>query len=803
MKDYLALAPRYLSSHKNKTRLTVLSVIISVALVTGVFSMLDALLKFEKIQVIHDYGNYHIAVKDASNTEMQAIASRIDVLKTGRWRPVGEANINGMQCSLGALDQNLAENFNIKIIQGRYPAAKNELMLEEWAAQDVYLNVQVGEAVAVTLVDGTSRQFTVCGIYNDLGNMKAKGIPGVFLSMEAALSMPARETLYVIEFKEKADIIKAEQQIKNVLNITEDRIGRNNHLLAVIGQSEHKAATDMYVIGGILFFLVLVAGVVMIYNTFNISVMERVRQFGLLRCIGASPAQIKRIVKREGLIIILKAIPFGVLLGMFMALVCCAILKYYNSSLFKDIPLFNISLASIAAGTAVGFMTVFIASLLPARKAARVSPVNAVTGSNDIKVTKGRKKGLLARKLRVEAAIGINNAVMKKKTLFWMSCSIAISIVMFLGFNVLVNFMHTGFKTTKPYTSDISLAADNGLNYDMYERLAATNGVDKVYGRMFGHVKATFDASRLTNAYRESVGGVKTTGSGLLVPSENSWLISYDKKQLEWARTDLIDGVLDEDLMNAQNGIIAVLGNLRKGVTTETATLQTGDRVVIETSAGSKEYTVLGVLRSVPFGDKELNLATFITTEKLFTELTGKASYDILDVQLTGKNQEQTVNEIKGLLDGSIRFLDARQKNAEMDQTFFTMAIFIYGFVAVIALISILNIISTMNTSLASKTRYLGVMRAVGMSGRQLKNMVLIEAFTYGLTGCLVGCTLGVVLQKILIENFLTSFHVIWKFPWSQIMLIIIITILVTAFSTIGPLKRIRSQGISEVIGSL
>jgi putative ABC transport system permease protein len=803
MKNYLALAPQYLAAHKKKTRLTILSIVISVALVTGVFSMLDALLQFEKVQVIHDYGNYHMAVKDATAEEMQVIGSRIDVENTGRWKPLGEANINGMTCALGALDENFAENLNIKIIQGKYPTGQNEIMLEKWATESIQLNLKVGDTINIAVADRTRRDYTVSGIYNDLGNMKAKGIPGVFLSMVNAESLQARQSFFLIEFKSKADMIKAQEQIKTSLNIPEDRIGRNDRLLSVIGQSDHKAAVGIYQIGGILFFIVLVAGVVMIYNTFNISVMERVRQFGLLRCIGASPAQIRKIVKREGLTITLKAIPLGVLLGMTMTFVCCALLKFYNTSLFGDIELFYISTIGIGTGILVGFMTVFIASLLPAKKAAQVSPLNAVTGSNDIKILKNQKQGWLTKMFPVEIAMGINNALMKKKTLFWMSCSITISIVMFLGFNVFVDFMHTSLKTTKPYTPDITLISERGIDDEMSSQVSGIDGVKKVYGRMFGYVNATFDAARLTDAYKESVGGIETTVGGLFVPPENSWLISYEENQLKWAKADLIAGEISEAKMNTQNGIIAVAGNIRNGITTETANLQPGDKVYLETSSGTKEFSVMGVLRTVPFGDSKLNLTTFITTEKIFTELTGKSSYDALDIQLKSQNQEQTVAAIKGMMDSSINFLDSRQKNAEMDQTFLTMAIFIYGFVAVIALISILNIISTMNTSVASKIKYLGVMRAVGMSGRQLNKMVLIEALTYGLTGCLSGCILGVILQKVLIENLLTSFHVIWKFPLAQIILILILTIFITAISVISPLKRIKAKGISEVIGSL
>ena len=122
-----------------------------------------------------------------------------------------------------------------------------------------------------------------------------------------------------------------------------------------------------------------------------------------------------------------------------------------------------------------------------------------------------------------------------------------------------------------------------------------------------------------------------------------------------------------------------------------------------------------------------------------------------------------------------------------------------YGFVGVIVLISILNIINTMITNITSKTKYLGIMRAIGMSDGQLTRMALAEAIVYTVSGCVAGCALGVLLQiklsSVLISN--------WEFPVLQVVLIFIISILAASFSIISPLKRIKARGISEVIGSL
>lgn len=802
MNGYLDLAHKYLAAHKKRTMLSIFSIVLSVALVVGIFSMLDVFMRFEKIQVIHDYGNYHLLVNNATDEEKEAISSRIDVKNTGTLVSFKSGSINSNRCDIVALSDNFTANMNMNLLKGTYPEAENDLMIENWAAEK--LGAGIGDTVSFAFADKTERPYVISGIFADYGGTKASGEPGVAISMKAAEKASVEKTgIFLIEFKEQANMKKAEQQIKESLGISDDRIGRNEHLLAVIGQSDYKAAVGLYQAGAILFFIVLVAGVVMIYNTFNISVMDRMRSFGLLRCVGASKSQIRKLVKREGFLLLRWAIPGGVLLGMAATLFCCALLKFYNSYFFSEIPLFTISPTGILAGVAVGVLTVAIATLLPAKKASRVSPVNAVTGNSEIRMRKVQKGGTLTKLLPVESAMGIGSAAARKKTLVLMSASIALSIMMFLGFNVFVSFLHTGMKTTKPYTPDISLTSEESLSPDLYGQLSHLPGIKHVYGRMYGYVNATFDASRLTEEYVKEVGSIEVNAGGLFEAPERSWLISYDKNQLKWAKTDLVEGDLSEDTLNEQDGIIAVLQNTRKGVSVRTADLHAGDKVYIDTVSGEKPFTVMAVLRSVPFDDSNLNLATFITTEKQYAGITGDSTLKIIDIQLQKDGQEETVSEIKRMIGNNITYLDLRQQNSEMNQTFFTMAVFVYGFVVVIALISILNIVSTMNTSVTSKIRYLGVLRAVGMSGKQLNRMITAEASAYCITGAVAGCVLGVLLQKALITQLLTSLKIVWVFPLVQIVCVFAAALLVTRLSVIGPLKKIRTKSISENIGSL
>lgn len=807
MNSYLAITPKYLSAHRKNTRLTVISVMIAVALVTTIFSMMDVFWTYEKQQVISDYGNFHITVRNVTEEEAVSIESRIDVDQAVRYCQLDDAALNGHSAVIATGDSGVSDIFasglyNLySIMQGAYPEGENELAVESWAAESYGLNI--GDTVAVSL-GSTTEQFQITGICANLSSTQSEEVIGLFIPLEGELLLkPDLEMQLLIRFKDHVNINKAEQNIMDTLNIPKDRIGHNERLLALMGQSVNSTVLGLYATGAILFLLVLVAGVTMIYNTFNISVMDRIRQFGLLRCIGASKKQIKRLVRSEGRHIALRAIPIGVLIGILLTFVCSAVLKFYNSSFFTDIPLFSVSVAGILAGVLIGILTVALASLVPANRASRVSPVNAASGGGENRVSKKKKKGKLPAVLHAETALGIRNAVSRKKTLVLMSASIAISIILFLGFQIFINFMYSSMKTIKPYTADLSILSESGLDNDLYTELSGLDGVKRVYGRMFGYVDATFDASRLTDTYKQAVGNISVNSDGTFTAPEKSWLISYDADQLKWAKTDLISGTLSEEKLNENDGIIAVALNIRNGISMETASLHLGDKVTIQTVSGPRQFTVMAILRTVPFSDSNLNLATFITTEKLYTEITGDSTLDVIDIQLKGGNRENTVSEIKSMAGENVTFSDSRQKNAETTQAFLTMAVFMYGFVLVIALISILNIVNTMQTSISAKTKYIGVMRAVGMSGGQLRKMIVSEAGTYGITGCITGIILGTVLQKFLITEFLSGAHMTWKLPTTQIIIIFVLILAVILLSVIGPLKKIRSQGISETIGSL
>lgn len=794
MTSYLALVPRYLAAHKRKTRLVSLSVIIAVTLIVSIFSMLESLIKFERAQILKKEGNYHITFFNPSENETAYVNNRIEIKNSGTLKDLGQGTINNEECAFASLDEKFADNLNLNLAEGTYPTKDNEIMLEKWFMNKAEINI--GDMVSLKISDNQAKEFIVSGMYNDWGGTKAASIPLVFLSESLSDSLtPVTSQIYIL-FKDKVNIRQAEEEFKKDLNLTDERIARNEGLLALMMQTNNNRITQLYAFGGVLFCLILVTAVTMIYNTFNISVMERVRQFGILRCIGASKKQIKKLVRREGILISLKAIPIGIIMGMIITFICCAVLKYYNSALFGEISIFNFSILGISLGVIIGFLTVFIASLIPAKKASSVSPVNAVTGSNEIKISKKKKKGFLTKMFPIDISLGINNAVIRKRTLFLMSVSIALSITLFMVFSVFVNPKSLGIKPVGPSTPDIYITSEKGISKDVYSKLWNMDGMKRVYGRMTNYVDATFDAVRLTDEYKNNAGEIKVDNNGLFEGTENSWFISYDKTQLNWAKEFLSAGEIDEDKLNEQNGVIVVEESIRDNKSVKNVKFNIGDKVYIKTNEGNREFTVLGILSSISQHSENQTMCTFITTEKIFSETFENNEYSVVEMQLKDKSQD--ISDVQAIVDSdsNLKLHDLRQLNSEAQNAFMTIAVFIYGFVGVVVIISILNIINTMNTSVESKTRYLGVMRAIGMSFDQLFIMVLTQALVYSLSGCILGCGLGLIMQKSLSNLIIGK----WNFSLLQVIFIFLAYIVITILSIINPLKRVKNNSVSQVL---
>ena len=541
-------------------------------------------------------------------------------------------------------------------------------------------------------------------------------------------------------------------------------------------------AQTLYPIAAVLTLLILIAGVLMISGSINSTVAQRTKFFGMMRCIGMSRQQIIRFVRLEALNWCKTAVPAGVALGILAAWLLCAVLRFLVGGEFSEIPVFGISITGIVIGSVTGIAAVLLAARAPAKRAARVSPVEAVSGNE--KGTGALRHGAKLCLFRVETALGIHHAVSAKKNLILMTGSFALSIMMFLSFSVLVDFV--GYLMPQySDASDIDISGSGGadtVDSGLLDTLSGMEGVKRVYGR-----RTSFQVPVEISGAAEGFGAAESSGA--------ADLISYDDFGLDCLKKD--------DMLKKGSDISKVYGDSGYVLATSDADslLRIGDKVKI----GAEELEIAGLLKYDPFSSDGLTHGevTLIMSGETFIRLTGITGYSLISVQTTGNVTEEDVEAIRAAAGEDCVFSDRRDQNTS--GTYRAFAACVYGFLFVITLVTVLNIVNGISMSVSARTKQYGAMRAVGMDGRQITKMIAAEAFTYALSGCAAGCAAGLFISKWLFDVLIAAHfaYAVWELPVNSLLVILLTVILAAVLAVWAPAGRIRKLSVTETIGEL
>jgi putative ABC transport system permease protein len=797
MKSYLSLIPAYARVHKKQNRMTLLCIIFSVFLVTAIFGMADMEIRSQKLQAITRYGNWHIQIKDLSEEDAVIIAQRPDVAVSSwynvlNYRLKDDYFIGGKRAAVCGIEPSMLTLMEYDLTEGTFPETDRQIILTE-ASKEI-LDAELGDTIALQTPDGNYLAYTVSGfgMDNEIA-MKSDAIIGFlplssFQSLYHSVNNTAEDAdmVYYIQFSEHCNIRSAIKDIQAQFGLSEEQIGENTALLGLLGFSEDSYVTGLYLIAGVLFLLVLTAGVLMVASSMNSNIAQRTEFFGLLRCLGADSRQIRRFVRMEALNWCKTAIPIGVLLSVVTIWGLCGALRYLSSMYFSDMPVFGVSLPGILAGILVGLITVLLAARSPAKKAARVSPVTAVTGNTEVPITgfwsksshrnpseESSQKHGSVQVCHIETSLGVWHALYRKKNFLLMSFSFALSIILFLCFFAATAFMNHAITPLRPYTPDLSIVSPDSscsLRPELAARIAECPGVKRVYGRAFAY----------------------DVPARIKEQEKNTMLFSYDLQQLNWAEE--YHYLLDGDLSKLTED-----GNYVLGVHNAAGqSLEVGQ--VVHTSLG--DVTVVGLLSHCPI-DGGSDTERLICSEDTFWQLTGESGYTIFDVQMTRHATDEDVNRIRELVGDEVLFSDQRLSNQDSRGAYWAFALFLYGFLTVIVLIACFHIINSISMSTSARMRQYGAMRAIGMSCGQFTRMLGAEAAAYAFCGCVLGCAFGLPLHWLLFDQMVTArWGTPWTIPYGALALILLVVALASVAAILRPARQIRRMSITDVIHS-
>lgn len=784
MKGYLDLVPISAKVHKRQSRMSVICIILAVFLVTAIFGMADMFIRGQVLQAQSESGNWHIGIRNITDEDAAVLSARPDVKTVSAY---GVLNFRGDQgytlskkdAAIFGCDEAMVKDIFDILSEGTFPQGDNQALVSDNAK--TALGLKIGDQIAVQTNSGEELSFTVTGFAKSTAQFLSDDSYGVFLPTAEFRaiypgvvdgSAPDYNTMFYVQFASTNRVQNTIRDIKETFSLSDEQVSENTKLLGLLGQSSSTFMMQVYGAAAVLFVLVLCAGILMITSSLNSNVAQRTEFFGLMRCVGATPKQVMRLVRKEALHWCRLAIPAGVLIGTVVVWVLCYVLRSLSPAYFGGMPLFNISVPSILAGICVGLLTVILAARSPAKKASKASPLAAVSGNaNDMQPV---RKAANTTLFTVDTSLGIHHAKSSKKNFVLMVGSFSLSIILFLSFSVTIDFMKHTLTPLQPWTPDLSIISEDqtcSVNSGFIEELNGNPAVKKAYGRMFAYnVPVVID------------GETKTVD-----------LITYEENQFDWAKEYLLSGSL-ETAQNQKNTALIVFEAQN--------TIEVGDTATLNLGNQSADIEIVGMISDCPFNNRA-GVGKLICSEETFRALTGESGYTIIDIQLAQGATENDVNGIRKMAGGTYTFSDDRMSNSNTRGTYYCFGLFVYGFLVLIALITIFNVINSIAMSVAARMKQYGAFRAIGLSNRQLVRMVVAEAATYAITGSICGGILGLLCNKFLFDK-LVGFHWgdSWSIPFVELAVIIFVVAAAVLLAIRGPVQKIRKMSIVDTISA-
>lgn len=852
MKGYSEITGRYLKVQKKRTILTIIGIVLSVALITSIATMFKSF-QDNRIRQVKGYsGDFHILFNSVDSGHIPYFKAHKDIKKTGITRYDG-ASIIGKRKKSGrnvelyveSYNKEMFELKNIKLSEGRLPQKEDEIILEPWAME--VLNAKVGDKITLKLgeiiypedegngkeinyedikfKEKNSKEYIICGLIKE--SIQGNGIS--YLSEESSLNKNEKYNIYAnINLKKQAEVIG--KQIVEELNLEEGSIWYNEELLRVMLKSLDDSENRIVGLIAVFFIiLVIVATISVIYNSFHMSVMERVSQFGILRSVGASKNQIKRIVMKEAMILAIISIPIGLVLGLVALKIVIMILGSLAFSMFEG---FEITINPIILlGSAVlSLITIYISSKGPAKLAAKVSPLEAIKNSGSVKKEdlKKAKSGIIAGKIfGIEGQVAYKN-LRRNKTRFRITIfSMVISIVLFIVFN---SFAYDIKKVEKVAMATepeyrVMLSSDEVEESTLSkfcEDIEKIQGIDLVYKQIRKLPAIAIEKDKLNKEYED----LTETNFYNFMDGNYAFVYSpfyaYNSKSFEKSKKNIIAGEINEKKLNEENGVIIIQNahiktKDKKRANINVTNYKVGDEISIIPSAIAGDtdenllnhaekinVKVLGILEEdAVFEDSwEGGSLRFISTEKVYKDIFGELRSNNLNIR-TGKDVDHKVikEKLETIVNENNMYIFDNVESAKRDKSMMIqIMVFIYGFITVVTLISSINIINTINTNLLLRKRELATFKSIGMAEKQIKKMIVLESVYYAIIASFYGILMGMPLSYILYRLMSELRAYEWNIPWSSTVMAFIGSIVIVIIASMISLRKMSKINIMDSI---
>ena len=559
------------------------------------------------------------------------------------------------------------------------------------------------------------------------------------------------------------------------------------------------------VVVSIVMGIIVFTSVFCIRNSFDISITEKIKQYGMLRSIGATKKQIKKNVFYEASILGIIGIPLGLLSGFLATFILIIISNYYlKDMLSTGLKLeFSFSFIAVVIAVILGIITIYLSAFRSARKAAAISPIDSIRNSANIKINSKKVKSpkLIKKIFGIGGEISYKNLKRNKKKYRTTVISIIVSVFVFIG---LSSFMNIAFDTV-----------ENELNISEYNiSLYASNYKDETYQKII-------ETTQLDN-----IGDFTILKEATLSFSNTH----YNKEYLSWRNLELDSNIpsyititaigdyqyqkylksLGLDYNNVKNNAILFdYLNVSKYDEEKDKFISKSMRVydfktndIINGNINGKNdnfsIEIVALTDEAPFGLKNDSIARIIISDELFDQIVDNNN---LTIYFKSNNATKLQDDIDAYLDNEEYTLNNLEENTRIMNNLFTLiGIFLYGFIVVITLIGITNIFNTITTNMQLRRQEFAMLKSVGMTTKEFNRMIRLESLFMGFKSLIIGIPIGILISYVIYYFLAKDEGIPYKLPIVAILLSIITVFILISIIMKYSLNKINKQNTIETI---
>lgn len=842
------LTLRHLKENKGRTLVTTFGIIVSVAMITAVFVAMASFLQlFADVSVVSD-GNYAAELYDVK------LSSLDELYKDERIETVGLCDENYKQFkidngksdrlatgSIGACDDGYFKMFIQADYDGTLPKTSDEIAVQSDFIEKNGLDWQVGDIVSIPCGIRTMRdkdgEFDVKGAYSKGEKFVRQEDKQYRITAILHQNNPTSE----FAFLTYSDDLKANPtvafQLKtlnskslDVVNSIIDKANPgastvNNELLnSELSFSSDSFVAKIFPLVAILLIIIMVASVFLIYNAFAMSLSEKVKYLGMLSSVGATKRQKRLSIYYEGFILALFGIPLGIGAGVAGIGITLKALgkKIIASSMINGITEQNVSMKVVFPIWAVlivlglSIITIFISCSIPAKKASKISTISAIRQSDEIKV---KAKTLKCPKyikaiFGYEGELAYKNLKRNGRKARVITVSIALSIVLFLSCNYFCALFanETVAQDSMPY--QIGVYLDETNRESAIKEFENVDGIDDMYC--------------VTNLYY-FVQKSKNYKNNFEMFTDNKNLTNAYSREFS-NRFAVLINMLDDDMFNelcAKNGIDSKAyynsnNKCKLLLMNNVSHTANGKKVFTDNILGSsfkeayypEDNLQFEITDFVKYSNtKPCNLngigvislympySQFVKVCKNINANDNQFSKYILGIETT---DHQKVTEKLNTISDEEKYSNFSVVDfSEQMQAFNTIAlviqVFVYGFVALISLITIFNIINTISSGIASRKKEFAMMKSVGITPKGFNKMIMLESAFYGIKAVIFGLPISALISFGM-HKALNNSAATFSIDYLLYLIVALVVFAIIGMTMIYSVKKVQQNNIIETL---